>query len=272
MPLGSPSIEFSDCTSAFLPPGPGIHDSFSPISACTVSALGDGPAGPTSSPGSELIVSTEKMLSQSTVLGTVTYLLRRKNPDICSLFQADLISTPESLIDNIAVCCKDDHTEVCGTYPSVKDFILAVRSSRHPKNQLFESQDSAHDDDDFSAPRPTIGERPGFARPASLLSDSDVPSSNSRDVDAPSAPLQLPAPQSVPMLPSRSTLLPRPAAPSLLLIDEPDPPPPARSRSPDRESRARARPASEGPDPAAGPTPGSPMRGVSPRRAALLEG
>jgi hypothetical protein len=271
MSFDSPSLELLDCANAFLPPGPGFHDSFSPMNVCAVSASGDGPAGPTSSPGSEQIISLEKMLSPSSILGTVSYLLRRKNPEICSLFHGNLITKPDANpSDNIAVYCRDEHSEVCGIYPSVKDFILAVRSSSHPMNQLFEGDGNTQDDDD--APHPTIGERPGFACPASLLSDPELPS---READgATSAPLhhiQPPAPQSAPLLPSRSTLPPRPAAPSLLLIDESDPAPPARSRSPDRESRTRARPTFDGPNPAAGPTPGSPMRGVSPRRAALLE-
>ena len=232
---------------ASLPPGPGCSKDDEPLnmigSSATTPTLS--PEGPTSSPGSDF--NGERFLTLSSKLGTVSYVLQRQNPAVSSIFHGRLVTnnTPNS----IAVCCRHEPSEVCGLYPTVQHFILAVRASAHPANATQDSRDPA------TLEPFAIGERPGYACPASLDADSSPVLHNDDLINAPAA--TPPPPPFAPSLsggsafaafPPRADLSSASAQPARRL-------PPALEASLDAEE-----------------VPGSPERGVSPRLAARLEG
>jgi hypothetical protein len=252
-----------------MPTGPGwIHDG---ESASTIAlrgqhhVYGDGPVGPTSSPGSEHSIGLDKISESkepSSQLGTVSYVFRRQNPTVTSIFRGRLVTGLNDSSDNVSIFCRDESADICGLYKSIQDFILAVRASPHPANSIRETPSPP--EDNHLQPRNMI-DKPGHARPASL----DTADIESTPTDPPAAaydappPIRPPPPPPPWSLPPRTgsafaIFLPRAEAPSLLPSDD-APDSPTRPDSPDL-----------GPLP--GPPPGSPSRGASPRRAARLEG
>ena len=206
---------------ASLPPGPGCSKDDEPLnmigSSATTPTLS--PEGPTSSPGSDF--NGERFLTLSSKLGTVSYVLQRQNPAVSSIFHGRLVTnnTPNS----IAVCCRHEPSEVSRDPATLEPF--------------------------------AIGERPGYACPASLDADSSPVLHNDDLINAPAA--TPPPPPFAPSLsggsafaafPPRADLSSASAHPAQRL-------PPALEASLDAEE-----------------VPGSPERGVSPRLAARLEG
>ena len=227
--------------------------------------FGDGPTGPTSSPGSEHSIRCERLLElkeSCPQLGSISYVFRRQRPTITSVFHGRLISNNSS--DSVAVSCQHETSDVCGHYKSVQDFILAVRASAHPANASIEAVQPEENPFEMQADV----DKPGYACPASLDADSEIVP---QDDLGPSATCPEWVRQQAPAPPFNVrdgsaflAVLPRAETPSLFQPEDPpdQPDPQGRPKSPDPEQLYSA----------AGPPPGSPSRGASPRRAARLEG
>ena len=142
------------------PPGPSsVQSNTSPkdTSGLPPTWASPSPSGPACSP----------VLQSSTVLGSVTYFLKRQRPRVTSVYHGTLVSTGA----DIGV-----HTEAEGLIPSVMEFIKTVRSSRHPASPTAGE----------GFPSPGTGGRPGCMLDACLedcLSTDNHPSSTSLDED-----------------------------------------------------------------------------------------